>query len=79
MTGANDGAIEAAALAEAARLAKGDAADEPARHLMHLHGLMVMTDELFCTSLSERHGPTAAAPTPPVPFRSRGDCLGRPG
>jgi hypothetical protein len=77
---AHDRASEAAALAEAARLAKAYAADEWASHVMHLHGLMAMTDELFCDRVPAPGGagPTAAA-TAPIRFRPRGDCLGRPG
>jgi vacuolar-type H+-ATPase subunit B/Vma2 len=78
---ANDRAIEAPALADAAHLAEKYAADKWASHVMHLHGLIAMTDELYCNPVPTpgSEGPTAAAATAPARFRSRGDCLGRPG
>jgi hypothetical protein len=78
---ANERAIEAATLAEASHRAKLYATDEWASHVMQLHGLMAMTDELCGNPVPGpgREGPTAAAATALARFRSRGDCLGRPG
>jgi len=78
---ANEWAIEAAALAEAAHVAQLCAADEWATHVMRLQGLMAMTDELYCNPVTppRREAQTAAAAIPPVRFRSRDDCPGRAG
>ena len=79
---AHDRAIELAALAEAARLAEMSAADTWASHVMRVHGLMAMTDELACDSVSAApggEGPTASAAPAAAPIRSRCDCFGRPG
>jgi hypothetical protein len=70
-----DRAIEAAARAEAAHLASAYAADEWASHLMHLHGLMAMVDELYGDRVPVRPAAPAAAATPLPRFRSRGDCF----
>ena len=78
---AHDRAVEAAAVAEAAKLAKMDAADKWASHVMYLYGLMAMTDKLSSNPTPTPGGdaPTAAAATAPARFRPRGDCLGRSG
>ena len=81
---ADDRVIDAAALAAAAQLAKLEAADKWASHVMRLHGLIAMTGELFCNPVPGpgREEPPAAAATARARFRSRGDggdCLGRPG
>jgi hypothetical protein len=80
-TAANARAIDAAAQAEAAHLAEMYAADKWASHVMHLHGLIAMTDELGCNPVPSPgpEGTTAAAATAPARIRSRADCLGRPG
>jgi hypothetical protein len=78
---ANARAIEAAALADAARLGKRYATDEWASHVMHLHGLVAVAHELYGAPVPAppHNGPTAAAATALARFRSRDDCLGRPG
>jgi hypothetical protein len=78
---ANEWAIEAAALARAAHVAHQCATDEWASHVMRLQGLMAMTDELYCNPVTtpRREAQTAAAPMALVRFRSRDDCIGRPG
>ena len=71
---ANERAIEAAALARAAHVAQLHATDEWASHVMHLHGLMAMADELYGDRVPGGAAASAcvAAPLP----RSRGDCDG---
>jgi hypothetical protein len=78
---ANEMAMEAAALAEAAHFAKLHATDEWASHVMHLHGLMAMADELYCDPVAAPgpDGPAGAGATARAQFRSRRDCLGRSG
>lgn len=78
---ANERAIETAALAATAHLAQLDATDEWASHVLRLQGLMAMTDELFCNPVPapRRGGQGAAASTAFARFRSRDNCLGRPG
>jgi hypothetical protein len=73
---ANEWAIEAAALAGAAHVAQLHATDEWASHVMHVHGLMAMADELYGDRVPA--GPAAPAPTAmSLPrSRSRGDCDG---
>jgi hypothetical protein len=74
---AKDRAIEAAALADTAHLAEMYAADEWASHVMHLHGLMAMTDELYCIPVAAPRPAGPAAGATPLPrLRSRGDCVG---
>jgi len=77
---ANQRAIEAAALAQAAHLARLYATEEWASHVMHLHGLMAMADELYRAPVHAppHDGPTAPAAMALARFRSRDDCLGRP-
>jgi hypothetical protein len=74
--GANERAIEAAALARGAHVAQLHATDEWASHVMHLHGLIAMADELYSDRVPA--GPAASAPTATslLPDRSRGDCDG---
>ena len=74
---ANERAVEAAAVAEAAQLAKLHAADEWTSHAMHVHGLMAMVDELYGDPVPGAGGPTTAAATALARFRSRSDCIGR--
>jgi hypothetical protein len=76
---ANERAVEAAALAEAAHLAKLYATDAWASHVMDVHGLVAMADELGCDALPAPgfDGSTAGA-TAVNQLRSRGHCLGRP-
>jgi hypothetical protein len=78
---ANEWAIEAAALAGAAHVAHQCATDEWASHVMRLQGVMAMTDELYCNPVTppRREAQTVAAPTALVRFRSRDDCIARPG
>jgi hypothetical protein len=78
---ANEWAIEAAAVADAAHVAQLYATDEWASHVMRLQGLMAMTDELYCDpgTPPRREAQTAAAAMALVRFRSRDDCIGRPG
>jgi hypothetical protein len=72
-------AIEAAALSETGRPAKTYAADKWASHVMHLHGLMAMADELVCDPVPAPGGEgLIAAATASNRLRPRGDCLGRP-
>jgi hypothetical protein len=73
---ANEWAIEAAAVADAAQVAQLYATDEWASHVMHVHGLMAMADELYGDRVPA--GPAAPAPTAmSLPrSRSRGDCDG---
>jgi hypothetical protein len=78
---ANERTIEMAALAGAAHLAQLDAADEWASHVLRLQGLLAMTDELYSNPVTapRREAQGAAASTAFARFRSRDDCLGRPG
>jgi hypothetical protein len=79
---ASEWAIEAAALAEAARAAQLDATHEWASHVMRLQGLMAMTDELYgdpVTAPRCEAQAAAAATAALTRSRSRDDCLGRPG
>jgi hypothetical protein len=76
---ANEWAIEAAALAEAARVAQLCATGEWASHVARLQGLMATADELYGDRVPP--GPAAQAPaaTPLTRFRLRGDCDGSAG
>jgi hypothetical protein len=78
---ANEWAIEAAAVAEAAHVAQLCRTDEWASHVMRLQGLMAMTDELYRNPVipPRREAQTAAAAMALVRFRSRDDCIDRPG
>ena len=78
---ANEWAIDAAALAEAAHVAQLCATEEWASHVMRLQGLMAMTDELYCNPVTAPRceAQTAAAGVALARFRSRDDCIGRPG
>jgi alkylation response protein AidB-like acyl-CoA dehydrogenase len=74
-------ANEPGALAKSARVAECSAAEKWADHVMQLHGLLAMIDELYCDPrlAPGREVPTAVASRRPVPLRLRGDCFGRPG
>ena len=73
---AYDWAIEAAALARAAHVARLHATDEWTSHVMHLHGLMAMADELYGDRVPDGAAAPACVATPPPRSRSRGECDG---
>ena len=73
---ANERAIEAAALARAAHVAQLHATDEWASHVMHLHGLMAMADELYGDGVPGGAAASACIATSLPRSRSRGDCDG---
>ena len=78
---ANEWAIEAAALAGAAHVEHQCATDEWASHVMRLQGLIAMTDELYGNPVTPPRCETQtdAAAMALVRFRSRDDCIARPG
>ena len=78
---ANERAIEAAALAGAAHVEHQCATDEWASHVMRLQGLIAMTDELYGNPVTPPRceAQTDAAAMALVRFRSRDDCIARPG
>jgi hypothetical protein len=78
---ANEPVSEGGALAKSAHVTECSAAETWADHVMQLHGLLAMVDELYCDPLLApgREVPTADASRRPVLLRSRGDCFGRPG
>ena len=58
----NERASAAAARAEAAHLAKQNAIDGWASHVMRLHGLVAMTDALYCNPVLHARGARLGRP-----------------
>ena len=76
----NERMIEAAMQAEAAHLGQLCAIEKWASHVMQLHGLMAMADELYCNTVRAPwpDRTTTAAATTFDRFHSRGECARRP-